>query len=92
MLQVSDAALTLLKEALESERSEDAHVFRLEFSNNQFVLNLEEVQAEDVEFEHEGSTVLAAPQEVAENLLSETTIDMESTDQGPTLVLLSKEG
>jgi Fe-S cluster assembly iron-binding protein IscA len=91
MLHVSTAALTLLKEALESERSEDDHVFRLEFSDDQFVLNLDAVQADDVQYEHDGSTVLAAPQDVAENLLSETTIDMESTDQGPTLVLVTSE-
>jgi Fe-S cluster assembly iron-binding protein IscA len=89
VLQVSTAALTLLKEALDSERTEDAHVFRLEFNNDQFVLNLDEVRNDDIEYEHDGATVLAAPREVADNLLGETTIDMESTDQGPTLVLVN---
>ena len=89
MLQVSTAALTLLKEALESERTEDAHVFRLEFSNDQFVLNLDEAQADDIEYEHDGSTVLAAPRDVADNLLGSTTIDLEATDQGPTLILVN---
>jgi hypothetical protein len=89
MLQVSAAALTLLKEALESERTEDDHVFRLEFNNDQFVLNLDEVQGDDVEYEHDGSTVLAAPRDVADNLLAATTIDLEATDQGPTLILVN---
>lgn len=89
MLQVSTTALALLKEALESERTEDGHVFRLEFNNDQLILNLDEVQGDDVEFEHDGSIVLAAPREVADNLLGETTIDTESTEQGPTLVLVN---
>jgi Fe-S cluster assembly iron-binding protein IscA len=91
MLQVSNAALTLLKEALESERSDDDHVFRLEFSQDQFVLNLDEVQGDDVKFEHDGSTVLATPKDVADNLLSETTIDLESTTEGPKLILVTSE-
>jgi hypothetical protein len=32
--------------------------------------------------------VLAAPREVASSLLGETTIDLESTEDGPRLVLL----
>jgi hypothetical protein len=91
MLQVSAAALTLLKEALESERTQDEYVFRLEFSDDQFVLNLDEVQADDVAFEHDGSTVLATPREVADNLLNETTIDLESTTEGPKLILVTSD-
>ena len=91
MLQVSAAALTLLKEALESERSQEDHVFRLEFSDEQFVLNMDEVQGDDIQFEHDGSTVLATPRDVADNLLSETTIDLESTTEGPKLVLVTSD-
>lgn len=90
MLQVSAAALTLLKEALESERTEDSHVFRLDVSNDQFVLNLDELQDSDVRYDHEGTTVLATPPEVADQMLSETTIDLESTDEGPKLVLVNE--
>lgn len=89
MLQVSTAALALLKEALDSERIENEQVFRLDVNDDQLVLNLDEVQGDDVEFEHDGSIVLAAPREVADNLLGETTIDTETTDQGPTLVLVN---
>jgi hypothetical protein len=92
MLQVSAAALNLLKEALECERTQDAHVFRLEFSNDEFVLNLDEVRSDDVKFEQDGSTVLAAPRDVADSLLGETTIDLEPTAEGPKLVLLTAEG
>jgi hypothetical protein len=91
MLQVSSAALTLLKEALEAEGEQDGHVFRLDINNDQFVLNLGEPQGDDIQYEHEGTTVLATPREVADELLGETTIDLENTDSGPKLVLLTEE-
>jgi hypothetical protein len=36
--------------------------------------------------------VLAAPRDVADSLLGETTIDLEPTAEGPKLVLLTAEG
>ena len=89
MLQVSDSALSLLKEALLVERTEDNHVFRLAVQDDQFVLGLDDAQTDDIQFEHEGTAVLAAPRELATSLLDTTTIDLESTEQGPRLVLVS---
>jgi hypothetical protein len=83
--------LTLLKEALEAEGEQDGYVFRLDINNDQFVLNLGEPQGDDIQYEHEGTTVLATPREVADELLGETTIDLENTDSGPKLVLLTEE-
>jgi hypothetical protein len=88
MLQVSSSALSLLKDALEVERTDDAHVFRLDIHDDQFVLGLDEVKGDDVKYDHDGMAVLAAPREVASSLLGETTIDLESTEDGPRLVLL----
>jgi Fe-S cluster assembly iron-binding protein IscA len=89
MLQVTDNALGLLQEALVNERTEDSQVFRLHVRDDEFVLGLDEVQDDDVSFEHNGDTVLAAPQEIANSILDNTTIDLESTPEGPKLVLVS---
>jgi hypothetical protein len=89
LLQVSDSALVLLKDALAQERTEETHVFRLQVRDDQFVLGIDDVQADDVQFEVEGETVLAAPEEIATTLLGATTIDLETTDEGPKLVLVT---
>jgi Fe-S cluster assembly iron-binding protein IscA len=87
MLQISDPALNLLKEALMVERDEDSDVFRLEIQNNDFVLGIDSPQDDDILYEIDGTPVLVAPAEVASSILNETTIDLEETDEGPRLVL-----
>jgi hypothetical protein len=89
MLQVTGSALILLHDALVSERSEDSQVFRLHVKDDEFVLGLDEVQQDDMEFAHDGDTVLAAPPEIANSVLENTTIDLETTPEGPKLVLVS---
>jgi Fe-S cluster assembly iron-binding protein IscA len=89
MLQVTDSALVLLRDALINERSEGSQVFRLHVRNDEFVLGLDEVQQDDIEFSHDGDTVLAAPQEIASTVLENTTIDLETTPDGPKLVLVN---
>jgi Fe-S cluster assembly iron-binding protein IscA len=89
MLQVSGPALVLLRDALIQERTQDSHVFRLDVRDDEFVLGMDDPQEDDVEYEHDGTTVLVAPNELATNLLSSTTIDLETTAEGPRLVLVS---
>ena len=89
MLKVTDSALDLLRDALINERTEGSQVFRLHVRDDEFVLGLDEVQMDDVEFQHDGNTVLAAPQEIANTMLGDTTIDMETTPEGPKLVLVT---
>jgi len=89
MLQVTNSALVLLRDALVNERSEDSQVFRLLMRNDEFVLGLDEMQDDDVAFEHDGDTILAAPQDIANLMLVDTTIDLETTPEGPKLVLVS---
>jgi hypothetical protein len=89
MLQVSDSALILLRDALVNERSEDSQVFRLQVQDDEFVLGLDELQQDDVEFGHDGDTILAAPPEIANSMLGDTTIDLETTPEGPKLVLVT---
>jgi Fe-S cluster assembly iron-binding protein IscA len=87
MLQISDPALNLLREALIVERVEDGDVFRLEMQNDDFVLGIDSPQDDDILYEIDGTTVLVAPVTVASSVLSETTIDLEDTTEGPRLVL-----
>lgn len=87
MLQISDPALNLLREALMVERDDDSDVFRLELQNNDFVLGIDSPKDDDVMYELDGAAVLVAPMEVATSILGETTIDLEETDDGPRLVL-----
>jgi hypothetical protein len=89
MLQVTDSALLLLREALDSERTDNSQVFRLHVRDEEFVLGLDEVQDNDIEFPRDGDTVLAAPEEIANSMLGDTTIDLETTPEGPKLVLVT---
>jgi Fe-S cluster assembly iron-binding protein IscA len=89
MLQVTDSALDLLRDALVNERTEDSQVFRLLIRDDEFVIGLDEMQADDVAFDHDGDTVLAAPQDIANMMLTDTTIDLETTPEGPKLVLVT---
>lgn len=87
MLQISDPALNLLKEALMVERDDDSDVFRLEIQDDNFVLGIDSAHGDDILYELDGTTVLVAPVDVASTVLNETTIDLEETDEGPRLVL-----
>jgi hypothetical protein len=89
MLSVTESALLLLHDALINERSEDSQVFRIHVQDDDYVLGLDKVQRDDVEFAHDGDTVLAAPPEIANSVLESTTIDLESTPEGPKLVLVT---
>lgn len=89
MLQVTDPALLLLRDALVNERTDDTQVFRLHVQDDEFVLGIGEVQVDDVEFAHGGDTVLAADPDIATTMLGDTTIDLEATPEGPKLVLVT---
>ena len=89
MLQVTDSALMLLRDALVNERTEGSQVFRLHVRDEEFVLGLDEVQENDVEFSQDGDTVLAAPEDIVNSMLGDTTIDLETTPEGPKLVLVT---
>jgi hypothetical protein len=91
MLQITQSALGLLQDALANERSDDAQVFRLVTQNQEFVLGIGEVEANDVEYETGGSTVLAASPEIAETVLGDATIDLQETPEGPKLMLTGIE-
>ena len=85
MLEISEAALHVLKEALQSQTQEG--VFRLFPSQDSLALQITAAEEGDVIYEQEGVAVLAAPTDLAEDMDSQV-IDIEETAQGPRLVVI----
>ncbi len=77
--QVSDPALHVLKDTLMSTRTDDEQILRIIAQNSEFSLGLSHPEEGDVNFETEGTLVLAADEDVAE-LLDNATIDVETVD------------
>ncbi|MPZ51059.1 MAG: hypothetical protein GEU75_17470 [Dehalococcoidia bacterium] len=86
MLEISNAAMSLLKSALDSKAVPDV-IFRLVPAEDSFALKVAPAEEEDVIYEQEGVAVLATPSDVAERLDSQV-IDVEETDKGPRLIVL----
>jgi hypothetical protein len=87
MLQISDEAKTMLKEALDDEASEPGQMYRLMVVDDQLALGIGGAEEGDIVYEQEGTAVLATPEELAQNLNS--TIDVDNTAEGPRLVLVA---
>jgi len=85
MLEISDAALHLLRDALQAERQDG--VFRLIPSQDSLALQMTAAEEGDVIYEQEGVAVLAAPTDLAHDMDSQL-IDIEETAQGPRLVVV----
>jgi hypothetical protein len=85
MLEISDAALHMLKDALQADGRDG--VFRLIPAQDSFALQVATAEAGDVIYEEEGIAVLAAPTDLAQGMDSQK-IDIEDTAQGPRLVLV----
>ncbi|MBW3543330.1 MAG: hypothetical protein KY476_24005 [Planctomycetes bacterium] len=82
MLNVSSAAAGHLAQVLEQAPG-DA-VVRLEPQGNALAMTLGEPRPEDTTFQHDEKTVLAISPPVAQ-ALSERTLDLQETPQGPQL-------
>ena len=88
MLQISPAAITLLKVTLDSEGAED-DIFRLFIDDDKFAIKMAAAEDGDVIYKQEGEAVLAAPTDLAETLGSKV-IDVEETSDGPRLVVFNQ--
>ena len=86
MLEISEAALHLLKDALQAEHQEG--IFRLVPSQDSLALQVTAAEEGDVIYEQGGVAVVAAPTDLAQDLDSQM-IDIEETAQGPRLVVVS---
>jgi hypothetical protein len=89
MLQVSETAIALLKNRLESQES-SGNVFRLVPQENSFALTrVASPEEGDVVYEKEGEPVLSAPSELADHLADQK-IDVEETGGGARLVVVDQ--
>ena len=85
MLEISDAALLLLRDALQAEKQDG--IFRLVPSQDSLSLQVTAAEEGDIIYEQEGIAVLAAPTDLAQDMDSKM-IDIEETAQGPRLVVV----
>jgi hypothetical protein len=86
MLEISDAALHLLEDALRADEHDG--LFRLVPAEDSLALQVTTAEEGDVIYEREGFAVLAAPTELAQDLDSQI-IDIEETPQGTRLVVIA---
>ncbi len=88
MFTITEAAGAHLASMLtEVETSEDENVVIRMFKSKDGVdLTLGQVESEDTTFAHEGVTVLAIDEELSQSLAN-TTLDVETTEDGTTLQL-----
>ena len=87
MLQISQDAKALLKDAIEAETTEGGNVYRLVLAEDRLAMSLGPIQDGDTVYEQDGVPVLATPADLAEQL--DSTIDVENTAEGARLVLAS---
>jgi hypothetical protein len=87
MLQISEDAKILLKDAMEAEKTIDGNVYRLILSDDRLAMALGPIEEGDTVYEQDGVPVLATPTDLAEQL--DSTIDVETTPEGARLVLAS---
>ena len=88
MLQVTQTALVLLRDALVQERNDESQVFRLITEGGDYVLGIGDIETNDIQYDAEGETVLAAPSAIANDELGDATIDLQTTPEGPKLVMV----
>ena len=85
MFEISTSAMTLLKDALESE-ADPTGVFRLVFAGDSVAIQMSPPEEGDVIYEQGGMRVVAASPELVEKL-GDQVLDVEETEQGRKLVL-----
>ena len=85
MLQISQDAKLVLKEALEEGEAESGRLYRLVLSGDALALSLAGVEEGDTVYEMDGVPVLAAPAELADQL--EGTIAVEQTPEGTRFII-----
>jgi Fe-S cluster assembly iron-binding protein IscA len=86
MLQISDAAIALLKTTLDAKGDRDA-VFRLTDEAGSIGMRRVSAPAEgDIVYEQGGAPVFAAPPDLAKEM-DDQVIDVQETAQGPQLVI-----
>jgi Fe-S cluster assembly iron-binding protein IscA len=86
MLTVTEAASGHLAELLTDAEAPEGVAVRFVRQEDGLAMSMDNPQSGDTTFEHEGRTVLALEDEVAQ-LLTQNTLDIEDSDDGPQLAL-----
>jgi len=87
MLTLTSAASTHLSKVLDDIKANEEEAVRVILDDDGFTLELDSQQSEDITFAYEGKTVLLLDDQLSE-LLSENTLDIEQTEEGPALTLI----
>ena len=91
MLTVTEPAGAHLEKLLDEAEAPEGAAARFVASEEGLTLQLDNPKPEDETHDHGGRTVLLLDQQVAE-LLSDKTLDLQQTEQGPSLALHMEEG
>lgn len=86
MLSVTEPAGAHLEKLLDEAEAPDGAAARFIASDQGLTLQLDHPKPEDEIHQHDGRTVLLLNQQIAE-LLSDKTLDLQQTEQGPSLAL-----
>ena len=90
MFNVTEAACALVSEMLRESEVPEGKVARIVRSGDGFSLATDDVQDDDLTFEHDGKPVLAITQEVS-GLVDDRTLDVQPTVDGPQLAFSSAD-
>lgn len=90
MLTVTEAACGLVDQLLHESQAPQGTIARIIASPDGLSLVLDEPKNDDLTFDHEGKPVLAIAQHVSEAIPNHA-VDVQETDEGPQLKLVSME-
>ena len=90
MLTVTDRAANFLRESLARKEEGRPEAIRIVYTEEGYQLTLDDAKDGDQVFEQEGENYLIVDSEVGE-ALSEATLEVQESRQGPTLTLTAAE-
>jgi hypothetical protein len=87
MFTMTEAAGNYLTTVLDDANASEEAAIRFVLESNALTPRLDHTHPGDTTFDHEGRRVLVLDAEVSE-FLTDTTLDVQATDDGPKLILL----
>lgn len=86
MLNITEAAGSFISDLLGEANAPDDVAVRFVAEEQGLVLRLDQKQDADSDFEHEGRTIVVLDEQMSD-FLSDRTLDVEQSDEGPKLSL-----
>ncbi len=87
MLTLTPAAKALLSRLLEEKNTPESEAARFVFNRDNLTVEIDVPRTSDTTFDHEGRIVLLLDKEAAD-ILSNNTLDVKDTPEGPKLALI----